>query len=425
MKPNLKKYMILTFLIIINLAVLGQEKIIKEKDIFYCDTVGEFIQFGRIEPTDIIQTNDNCYIITSQKKIYFKEYWKRNKEFDYEFYKKIYSKEKYWSSIIKTDTNFQTLWEIKLEDRYVKAIVKNKNSNFYISGSVISENKIWIGEITINGKLLWSKDYKIGSNKISYSTQIQKQIISQNGDVLIIGEKGHLKFIRKYGKSYPFYKRIQFFNEDYKNDYFIACFDSIGDKKWIKSYTYANSIYLHLDFCSNQKNEIFTSSAKTGYNNNFSTKLSLLTNKGKLIWENEVQKSVLYVKTYKDKFLTCGIIDSIICLQLIDIQGNIIETKKMLKYVPNRQFKIIWVSETINSDIAEGIIWLQNNKMYKFKLVDTELTWNEIPIKTDYISFNKAIETNSNGFVFIGYRYFDPSDKPLDLVQYMKIIEIQ
>ncbi|MEA3452531.1 MAG: hypothetical protein U9Q83_11615, partial [Bacteroidota bacterium] len=265
MKHDLKKYVILCFLTTINLIVLGQEKIIVERNIFYCDTVGEFIQFGRIEPTDIIQTNDNCYIITSQKKIRFQEYSKRNNEFDYEFYKQIYDKEKYWSSIIKTNSNFQTLWEIKFEDRYVKAMSVNNNGNYYISGSFISENRIWIGEINTNGELLWTKEYKLGSNKISASTQIEKQIINQNGEILIIGEKGHLKFIRKFGKAYPFNKRIQFFKEDYKHDYFIACFDSAGNRKWLKSYKYANSIYLNLDFCCNQNNEIFTSSAKTGY----------------------------------------------------------------------------------------------------------------------------------------------------------------
>ncbi|MEA3452532.1 MAG: hypothetical protein U9Q83_11620 [Bacteroidota bacterium] len=100
-------------------------------------------------------------------------------------------------------------------------------------------------------------------------------------------------------------------------------------------------------------------------------------------------------------------------------------TITLFQYIPNRQFKVIWIDNTANQDIVEGIIWLQNNQIYKFQLDNTEFNWHKIQIATNYISFNKAIKTISNGFIFTGYRYFDPSDKPLDLIKYLKIIEIQ
>lgn len=411
MKEIKTKYLIIIYLLISNHYVSGQENFSSIK-IFFQDTVGEFKEYGQIEPTDIITTDDSSYIVSTQKRIYFKEYHERFNEFDYDFSNKIFSKEKINSSIVKLDANFDTIWEIDFDDRYVKSIIKDKSNNIYVSGSLITENKIWIGKVSLSGKILWKKDYKVGANKISYLTNVIKMTTNQYGDIIILGNKCKLSFVSIYGN------RIKFFKENLSDKPFIAMFDSIGNKKWFTVIKNEDKSLYANDISVNKVNNIVISSQYIYNENDWGSLIAMIDKKGKIIWKKLLEKKRFYINADNDFIICTGFDGNSICLQQYDLQGNFLNSKEITKYISNRQFFSEW-----SDNYEVGLIWLQNNKKFLVYLENEKLNWEEINIPTEYIQLKSITKSLEDNIIFIGYRYYNPTNKPLDLVKYIEIIE--
>ena len=217
-----------------NLVVLGQgsdyvDKLFEKADL-------QFVKFNSRESKYNENSNDSCYIITTGSDTYFNNYNNCSQKVNCNLYSKIHSKWTEGKSINKIDYNFEYNWRIFFYDRYVRTVTKTNSGNFIITGSTLSKNKIWVGEITIEGKVLWIKNYRVGPNIISYLTRVDDAAIGKNGDIIVTGVKGIIAWIRFYGRGCNLFKRIAFLQPSNSEKIFIVCFDKNGNEKSMKTF---------------------------------------------------------------------------------------------------------------------------------------------------------------------------------------------
>lgn len=68
---------------------------------------------------------------------------------------------------------------------------------------------------------------------------------------------------------------------------------------------------------------------------------------------------------------------------------------------------------------------MQNNQKYFLSFENNQFYWERIDVPTKYMGFRGITNSLDNNRVLIGYRYFAPTEKPLDLVRYIEIIKFK
>lgn len=228
----MNKLLVIFFIFSFNLSFSQEEKTtdtVKELNLFYTDTINNNVYFGDYEPTGIINTSDNSYLISTILSISFPEQYDTTYlRTDFKKYlerSNLYSSKAHVSSgsILKLDSYLNKQWEIIFKDKRVTHIENFDSNSFIIAGERVDQKKLWVAKLrTSDGSTIWLKEYNVGYN---LSTS---EICIKNDTVYVLGETERLIPIRiekYYGK-----RRIKLFKfSDMQSNLVLLSITKNGD----------------------------------------------------------------------------------------------------------------------------------------------------------------------------------------------------
>lgn len=203
----MNKLLVIIFIFSFNLSFSQEDKstdIVKDLNLFYTDTINNNVYFGNYEPTGIIKTGDNSYIISTILSISFPEQYDTTYlRTDFKKYlerSNLYSSKAHISSgsILKLDGYLNKQWELIFKDKRITHIENFDSNSFIVAGERVDQKKLWVAKLRISdGSTIWFKEYNVGYN---LSTS---EIYINNNIIYVLGETERLIPIRiqkYYGK---------------------------------------------------------------------------------------------------------------------------------------------------------------------------------------------------------------------------------
>ena len=360
-------------------------KTIEEHRIYYKDSIENNITYGTYEPTDLIGLDDNSLIISSSFSISFPGQYSTPSEYSKEYLsiqKEMYSKSHTSSgSIIKLNKEFKKEWELIFKEKRVERIKMTTSGKIIAVGERTDMEKFWVSLISINGKIIWEKEFK--NKKESTITDIDLDSLD---NLFVLLESKRIIPVKTI--KYPYQKRrLVLFQKSEENGIYLTKIDSTGKTKWTKRIFQKRNFDSYGSDIKLNHNKIFISYSYEGYKR---VNDSLAKDEAKIVTAlNHSGKIIKNLKTTNNKLLFSK-------KDVINVSGESNNENELVIEKDFKTFKTLTIPDEIEHYwLKEGI--KTNIGYYLFGTNDHNLGYLILGLDRDYGLINYWKSETSNG----------------------------